>query len=1004
MDKPVHAPLILLPYHQDILQVLSQHIIERQRDCLPDLSQVIILLSNTHAATHLRQLLLGNAKQSGVQALLGPQIFSLQGWIEQHPLRDTRVISDHARELMLVEALMDYPHLYRDSNPWLLATNLMELFDELTRQHITLPDTLDNFIEQLGQAYGLPDTSHTALGQEATLVHTLWRAMQQQLQSIQYVDRHTGYIMRLAQSLETITPAHHVYVAGLFDFIPAEIQWLNTLLAKTQLTLITQTDGIDGPADDAQTTILSTHQRWMQQLDAEFSPFTGTVDHDNTCADFFHQCFNYEAQPLLLRAASFASQQTPSPVQSALHVFTAANAEEEAQAIDLQIRQWLLQGKRRIAVVTENRRLARRLRAILERAGIILQDAAGWALSTTSAATVIERWLESVEQDFHYQPLLDFLKSPFVCLQPDKDQHLTAVHRLEQGVVQHENIASNLQRYRQHTQYRLKRLSAAESGYYDGVLDILEQLEKGAATLVQLLSGKHHPSDYVEALQQSLSQLQVWQALANDAAGQRIQEQLQQIHIAAQHVDMAMDWTGFRTWLGANLERSNFQPPGGQQRVQLLGLSQSDLQQYDGIIIAAAEQEYLPGKPGLSPFFNDAVRTRLGIPTYLQRLTTPFQHFRRLLECAQRPSGNNASTDSSTHHILITRRHAEHDEEIIASPWLTAIQSFHQLAYRNNLQDRELAALVSDPRIQIKPAQQRLLPQPLLSNTTTAVPAAMLPHTLSASAYQQLMDCPYQFFAARCLQLKPPERVRELLEKDDYGNRVHACLEAFHHPVPGLPGPFKEVISENNRAQALQLLVHISEQIFLQDIEDNFLHRGWLKHWLGLAPHYIDWQIARNKEWRPSLAEYTLRDIPFADHLNLSGVLDRIDRQQDTLAIIDYKTGFVPKQDEIDNGEAVQLPYYALLIKSGMETQPQVERVEYVSLTNTKVGTQGYLEGEQLHTLSEQVGERLRDVMHELRNGKPVTAWGDSRTCRYCSMNGLCRKDIWQQALTQPSE
>ena len=105
-------------------------------------------------------------------------------------------------------------------------------------------------------------------------------------------------------------------------------------------------------------------------------------------------------------------------------------------------------------MVTEDRRLARRVRALLERAGIALQDSGGWALSTTSAAAALERWLETVEEDFAHQPLLDVLKSPFVCPPQEREAHLASVHRLEQDIILHEQIARGLERYRRHLDYR----------------------------------------------------------------------------------------------------------------------------------------------------------------------------------------------------------------------------------------------------------------------------------------------------------------------------------------------------------------------------------------------------------------------------------------------------------------------------------------------------------------------------------------------------------------------
>ena len=152
------------------------------------------------------------------------------------------------------------------------------------------------------------------------------------------------------------------------------------------------------------------------------------------------------------RARAFLQEHPESPLSGHLAILPASSPEQEARAIDLQVRQWLLDGKQSIAIVTEDRRLARRVRALLDRAGIGLEDTGGWALSTTSAAAALERWLETVEEDFAHQPLLDVLKSPFIFPDDDRDQLANSVYRLEQDIIQRENIASGMQRYR--TSYR----------------------------------------------------------------------------------------------------------------------------------------------------------------------------------------------------------------------------------------------------------------------------------------------------------------------------------------------------------------------------------------------------------------------------------------------------------------------------------------------------------------------------------------------------------------------
>jgi len=1001
--------LHVIPYGEDALRRLAEQVIENHLEALPRLTDVVVLLPNPQASTRFRHLLLEAAASHGHSALLGPHIDTLPHWLSQQSTSDKPVLSEHQRELMLVEALISHQYLYGQGNPWTLADSLLELFDELGATHTHLPESLDAFIEQLGNAYDLSNSSsndssngsplpdNDKLVGEARLVHTLWRAWHQHMAEAGVIDRHTDHVLKLAASETSQTDKHHFYIAGLTRITTAEAQWLRQRLARNHASVLLQ--GSRRPRADTEyhpDKVLST---LLQQLnnDAKIPPT------DSVYGQCLDAVYSDGDTALRLRATHFAHESPHSPIAPRLNVFAASNAEREAQAIDLQVRLWWQQGKRNIGVVTENRRLARRVRALLERSGIELQDAAGWALSTTSAAATLERWLETVEDDFAHQPFLDLLKSPFLLpdfLLPKKNREelLSCVYRFEQGVVLKENVARDINRYRQQLVYRQNRLPAELAAEYDDIHLLLDIIETAAAPLLALVDNKTiddkaHPAEhYLTALTASLETLGLNTAFADDAAGQRILEELQQMQVASQNSSLKMRWSEFRTWLGRTLERFNFQPPSQSSQVQLMGLGQSALAQFDALIIASCEAEYLPGTAGGSPFFNDGVRQALGLTSYTQQLSEKFYQFRCLLESAD--------------NILLTHRSEQDGEEVVASAWLERLQSFHQLAYNNNLINDELSELVNHSNTQVTfPAQP--MPQPVLANPTVSIRSELFPEALSASAYQQLLNCPYQFFAARCLQLQAPESIREMLQKADYGERVHLCLHAFHHDVDALPGPFASPLNNDNKTAAIECLHDISAAVFAHDLEDNFLHRGWLQRWQIMIPGYIDWQLQRQKHWQVKSTETSVSVAH--GNTTLRGRLDRLDVGTDTetgakiVGIIDYKTGVIPNHAEVLSGESVQLPFYALLAEHA--SNDTVTQVEYLALDDKKINrktnapivkTVGTLETETLDTLTTDIAARLALLVDQINAGAPMPAWGDDITCERCQMSGLCRREAWE--------
>ena len=827
------ADVTRVPYGADPFSAVADHILAHHGADLPDLSRIIIVLPQLQAAPRLRAQLLEQAARRGHQALLGPRIHTLRDWVEQFALDGPPACNEHARLLMLVEALLEHPKLYGAGNPWQLCDSLLELFDALTLSRAPLPERLDQFTQQLHAAYGACGPIPEPLGREARLVHTLWQAWHAQLDAERRIDRNAAYALRLTASLRALPPDHFVYLVGIDDLSTVEAQWVKSLLKRRQAALFLhgQTGDASDPADAAL-------QRLLARLGLSAAGTLATTDAGSRCLD---QVYLREGPPLVERARSFARDCPQSPLAGRLAVFQAHDLEQEALAVDIQVRRWLLEGRRSIGIITEDRRLARRIRALLERAGILLQDAAGWALSTTSAAAALERWLETVEEDFAHLPLMDLLKSPFVFPDREREPFLATVYRLEQDVILHENIGRGLERYRRYLSYRSHRLPHWTQTAVRAVRCLLDDLERAARPLMALRQGRRHaPQKFLDALTESLRRLGLWQAFNNDPAGARIVEEIEQMRLALPGRGLRLDWQGFRTWLGRTLEQHNFRPATAGSPVQLLNLAHSHLSRFEAAVIAGASRDDLPGRGPASPFFNDAVRRELGLPAWRETLNLRLHHFRRLLECAPR--------------LLVTVRREQDGEAVVPSPWLEALQVFHRLAYGHELNDPALESLVHDARAQVVAGERADRPAPQAYPTPAVIPA-LLPDTVSVSAHQRLIDCPYQFFAADCLGLKPKEEIRTALEKSDYGERVHRCLQAFHHDNPGLPGPFGQAITRETRAAAIRCLLDIAAAVFAEDTEDNFMHRGWLKRWQALIPAYIDWQIEREADWRIEAVE-----------------------------------------------------------------------------------------------------------------------------------------------------
>lgn len=971
-----HPQLHWVPYHQDPLAELAQLVLTQHRPQLPDLSTVSILIPDPAAASSLRRQLVQQAAALNHAALLGPRILTLRQWANDYAPQVPRC-HEQARRLLLVEALRDHPDFLSTASPWALADGLVQLFDELTLNQVELPDSPAGFNRVLSDAYGVHAKPPTGLGNEANLVYTVWQAWHTQLAAAGQQDPQQAYRQALQHSCTELSKNDPVYLAGFTQLSGVERVWLQALFETGRLHLMLQGNGSDatGYHPDAPGNAL------QRQLGAPVA----TRPADSPREHVLDAVYSQQQPGLAQRAREMAQRYPDSPLTESLAVFEAGHHEEEAHAVELQVRRWLLAGSRNIAIVTENRKLARRVRALLERAGVSLEDVAGWALSTTSAAAALERWLACIEEDFAYLPLLDLLKSPFLGDVEDREQRREAVYRFERDIVHWENIGSNLNRYRRGIEHRLARLSEFHNWSPATAATLnawFDQLETAAQPVHALRRQRAAGAgEYIDALRHSLSVLAMDAALAADPAGQRLLQALEQLSAAAAQWTVKMNWSDFRAWLGQTLEQHHFRPNEPGSPVKLLGLGQSALQTFDALIIAGADQEHLPAAEAVAPFFNDAVRRELGLSTRTDVLAEQLHHFRRLLSAADR--------------VLITTCNQLNGEPVPPSPWLAALQAFHRLAWHTPLES-DLKALLSDPRTLLHRCPDATLPEP------QSMPAPRLEHIgvpdrLSATGYQQLMNCPYQFYVARCLQLTAPEEIQLALSKGDYGERIHTCLQAFHSNVEHLPGPFDRPFNPHNRAAAIDLLMHIANEVFKFDLNDHFEHLGWLRQWQQLIPAYVDWQIQHSANWQPLDAEVK-QERALTPDVTLNGRIDRIDSSAQGLAILDYKTGAIPTKDDVDNGEAVQLPFYTLLTQES----DHVEQVSFVRI-DTREGVHDHrsLSGDELAIARQSHHDRLLTLHHQLREGSALPAWGDSDTCQRCDMKRVCRYGSWLEADTE---
>ncbi len=880
-------------FFDDVAQrILDQH-------APPDLRGVIVLLPNHHVAKPLAQALMCAAQRP---TLLLPQMVTLDEWAQRIPLQGA--VSPESRSLAMLYQALQSRRWFGAVDLWGMARELLALFDELTGSLTELPQDAEAFAAAVQRAYQA--RQNETLQFEARLVFELWHAMTDG-DELSAARAHQQRLALLAQQA-----SQALWVLRTSDWNAMEQRFLDQYAERAAVMVCDVREMVVGRDGTGSTPTLTL-------------PLQGGGDSDS-----------------LLGQAEYLLKQNAPALGGRLRFFAANSLEEEARAAAMQVRRWLQAGKRDIAIVALDRVVARRVRALLERAQILVADETGWTFATLSVSTVLMRWLDVLQSDFYHHDLLDLLKSPFIFADLPAAERKAAVYQLEQLLRRH-GVVAGLEQF------------VFLAGDEAVLQQPLVRLRQAASLLV--VSRRLSLSGWLNALHHSVSVLGIDAGLQQDDAGAQLLNALQDWQRELAEDQSPFGFAEWRRWLAQQLDTRTFHDAAIDSPVRLTHLAATRWRAFDAVLLLGCDADHLPAVQDGGRWFNDAVRGSLNLPTRSVNALRQRDDLMALLML----------NDS----VLVTWQKDREGETVLLSPYLEMLRDLHLLAYGDDLADAELRLYLAAEDARTVDLAQAISPAP-------NVMAQLVPGSVSISAYNSLVACPYQFHARHILRLNELDEVQEGIEKRDYGERVHDILRRFHERYP--------CVSDHPIGEPDAALRQISEQVFADLLQQDFTARAWLARWFKSMPAYLEWQRENEAQgWRYREAE-SLFECEL-DGVRLRGRIDRLDVNQQEKRVLDYKM----QNDQLlgsklrEAGEDVQLACYAYAHGAN--------QAAFVSIESGKVKL--VAPGEDVAQLARLNAERLVQVMDRIHGGAGLPANGIDAACAYCEMRGVCRKGDW---------
>lgn len=351
------------------------------------------------------------------------------------------------------------------------------------------------------------------------------------------------------------------------------------------------------------------------------------------------------------------------------------------------------------------------------------------------------------------------------------------------------------------------------------------------------------------------------------------------------------------------------------QGLQVMGLLETRLLNFENVIMLSVNEGKLPLGNSQNTYLPFDLRQHFKMQTFLENDSIYAYHFYRLLQ------------DSQNVHLLFNA---------LSSGVNTGEQS--RFITQLEIEDRhhEIEKLVIENHSD--PIQEELI----RFQKTPAVIEKLdeWKDRVSASHLTSYTYNPIDFYLTKVLGTKETSEIEEELSQRTYGNLVHFALQEIYQKLIGqtLKTSDLEFSTEEINEVIKKAIIKLNHQVEYYDRGMNFIHKSIAERVVRSVLAYDRKLIEKGNTLEIVAVEGNFKNIEFyldaeqKDLVKFYGFIDRIDRLNGSLRIIDYKTGktknltiSTPKTDEHEekleklfskneNKQGLQLSIYAYSI------------------------------------------------------------------------------------------
>lgn len=504
----------------------------------------------------------------------------------------------------------------------------------------------------------------------------------------------------------------------------------------------------------------------------------------------------------------------------------------------------------------------------------------GYPLGRTSLARLVETLLslqENRHRDgrYYWRDMVNLIRHPYLRLLGPENAPLRTIFQVWEGAIrQGEKFINPASWEPPFGDKSLKDVDATVASplFHDLLIRCLDNFEK-TSTLAELADALSGLAEFLHTHGERLWHTYLIDAECLFRLTTSVIPQLKGAEASREQFSRTTQYAFLRRLL--SMERVSFEPDP-IAGLQVLGVLETRLLHFNKLSILDAIEERLPGTNPYDPLLPDPLRNLLGLPDARERDNVSGYNFYRLLMGA----------DEAVIYYQDGVQPGQLDQKAVRSRFVEQLIWEQEQKLKRPLRPEDgVIDTVTFPASPIPPEPAAIpitdsLGQTLLDKLTTK--------GLSPSSLDRYLNCPKQFFFSYLTRVRPVQSVEDDTDRSEFGSLIHDVLAQFLTPYLDMetelgkldPEPLTALFSQMFRETPLYKRLPLDGRMGLMEAGRyrlaTFLAGQRTATLLGLEQDIAATITAEGAT------------IPF------KGRLDRVERRDGKLVILDYKTGNAP--------------------------------------------------------------------------------------------------------------